>query len=107
MNKNFRITTDYILQIFNVTTQGYHTIWMGELNGEKYIEVSPEPDTTSIALEWDFIINQFPSPSDFKATTSNYTISDGGVLQLLNPNTNQYYSIDIVFSKNNPIFNIN
>ena len=49
MNKNFRITTDYVLQIFNVTTQEYHTIWMGELNGEKYIEVSPEPDTTSMA----------------------------------------------------------
>lgn len=103
---NFRITTDYILQIFNDTTQSYHSIWIGERNGKYCIEVAADSDTTSVALDWNYANQQLPNPSKEQQATSNYRITEFQSLQLLNPTSGKYHTINITFSKNNPLFNV-
>jgi hypothetical protein len=106
MNKNFRITTDYVLEIYNSDTESYYPIWVGETDGKAYIEVSSEADTTSSELFWDYVNNQLPNPSESEQETSNYRITEVQALQLLNPTTGKYHTINIAFGKDNPLFNV-
>lgn len=83
-NPNFRITTDYILQWFNITTQLYHTVWCAGVDGKVQYKVAAIGDSTSTALEivGGVIPNGLPE--------SNYRITADNVIQLANTTTKKW-----------------
>lgn len=102
---NFRITTDYILQIFNVTTQGFHTIWVAGEDGKATLQSAKNADSTSTELDWDYQVFQLPDPP-LDSTTTNYRKTNNNVLQLLNVDTKKWHTLFISGNKNNPKFSI-
>lgn len=101
MEKNFRITTDYVLELLNVSTGKYHSIWIKTIDGKNSFYISDMADTTSKELEYDYSYGVLPSPPK-NISTSNYRIGNQGILELLNPKTGLYYKIGITGLNINP-----
>lgn len=102
---NFRVTTEFVLQLFNVTTQSYHSIWVSGQDGSATLNSSEYGDSTSEALEWDYQVYQLPDPP-LNSTSTNYRKNNNNVLQLLNVDTNKWHTLFISGGINNPTFSI-
>lgn len=85
---NFRITTDYILELLDVLSGNYYTVWLCGQAGAVQLRVALEPDETGVALEID--PRFFPSGNE----NSNYRVKQG-LLQLLNVDTGLFHTIFI------------
>ena len=95
-NSNFRVTTDYVFELINVTDNNFYPIWVKGPVGHPQLTVSSTPDTTSEALE--FAIDNFPSGGP----NGNYRINDDNVFQLYNITTDLFHSVYIGGTKENP-----
>lgn len=101
--KNFRINTDYQLEIYNSTTQEYYLFWIG-LNGNiPFIEISDTPSRAT-ELSGSYWKQGLPIPPE-TATNSNYRLKNGNLLQLKYPkdqNNSLWYTICVDGNADNP-----
>lgn len=95
-NSNFRITTDYIFELLNVTDSSFYKIWASGGDGYARITIANVPDTTSVRL--NFRIDNFPDGND----NSNYRIKSSGEFQLYNVDTGLWHSVWVGGTKANP-----
>lgn len=90
--ENFRITTDYELQIKNLTTLGFYSIWVSGEDGNSMINIAVTADTTSTEIDWDYTKNQIPEvPSE--VSTNNYRMTPYNEIQLKNTDTGLWHSL--------------
>lgn len=107
-NQNFRITTDYVLELYCVDDGLFHKIWI-EQNGEgnSALFVATDADTTSKEIEdWNYIKYQFPSPPESAKDTTNYNIDYNQTIRILNITTGLWHVVSIGGSADSPTFEI-
>lgn len=88
MDNNFRITTDYIFELFDEISEQFYEIWVSGQDGFAQLRFAENPDTTGVALDID--PRNFPLGND----NSNYRVKYG-MLQILNVDTNKFHTIFI------------
>ena len=87
-NSNFRITTDYIFELYDVDTDSYYSCWVEGQDGYAVIKISEVADTSGVAIE--ITSNNIPDGTD----SSNYR-TKSGMLQIYNVDTKKYHTIFI------------
>lgn len=99
-NSNFRVTTEYILELLNVSDGNFYSLFVSGSDGAVKLEIADSPDVDSEELEWNYILFQLPEPP--AGSNSNYRKKDDGTLQLFNTTTAKWHTIFIGGTKNNP-----
>lgn len=88
-NQNFRITTDYIFELYDVDTNSYYSCWVEGQDGSAAIKISQVADTSGVAIE--ITSSNIPDGNE----SSNYRIKSG-ILQIYNIDTKKYHTIFII-----------
>lgn len=100
METNFRITTSYIFELYNDTTQNYHMVWLMGQDGKVTFAASRTADTQGVAL--DFEIDRFPQGTN----DSNYRLNQDNRFQLYNTTTAKWHSIWVSSATGKPALKI-
>lgn len=98
-NQNFRITTDYILELFDVSTNNYFKIWIAGNDGSAALKIDSIADTTSVAL--NITTKAIPNGNE----NSNYRVVSS-LLQIYNVDTAKWHTIFTVESEDRTAFAI-
>lgn len=85
---NFRITTDYIFELYDVKTNKFYKVWVAGEDGHAQLRKDVNPDEDGVALDIDPRV--FPSGN----IGSNYRVKNN-ILQIYNVDTHKYHSIFI------------
>lgn len=107
-NQNFRITTDYVLELYCVDDGLFHKIWIEQdRDGNPTLGIAKEADTESEAIEdWDFTKNQFPTPPESAKNTTNYNVDYSQIIRILNTTTGLWHVVSVGGDLDNPTFEI-
>lgn len=106
-NQNFRVTTDYQLEIADSSsTTNYYLIWVkGTAMDLTRLMIATTPDTTSVALVYPFSSRQLPTPPA-TAANANYRLKEESILQILNVDTNLWHTLYINNNESNPTLSV-
>lgn len=103
-NSNFRVTTNYVLELLNITDGNFYSFFASGADGAAKLKISSDPDLGSEELEWNYILYQLPEPPS--GVNSNYRKKDDGTLQIYNTQTGKWHTLFIGGQKNNPQLSI-
>lgn len=95
---NFRITKNYVFEIFSPERNAYFQCWIEGAEGAATLEIFDTPSAEE-TLDEDFSI--LPAGNE----NSNYRVIADNVLQLFNITTAKWHTV--YFSGANPTFTIN
>lgn len=101
---NFRVTTEYILELLNVSDGNFYSLFVSGSDGAAKLEIADSPDVDSEELEWNYILFQLPEPP--VGSNSNYRKKDDQTLQIYNITTAKWHTLFIGGTKNNPQLSI-
>ena len=99
MESNFRITTDYIFELYDTNTGEFYQCWIGGEDGAAAIKIASVPDTEGVAIE--ITAKYIPDGNE----NSNYRIISS-VLQIYNVDTQKYHTIFITGNEKRTAFSI-
>lgn len=99
MESNFRITTDYIFELYDTNTGKFYKCWIEGEDGAAAIKIASVPDTEGVAIE--ITAKCIPDGNE----NSNYRITSS-VLQIYNVDTQKYHTIFITGNEKRTAFSI-
>lgn len=100
---NFRVTTNYILELLNTDDDLYYQFWVAGQDGKAQLVIASTPDTASEEIDWDYSIDQLPIPPD--GEEQNYRI-ESQILQIYNVDTTKWHTLYITGEDGNPSLSI-
>lgn len=100
-NANFRITTNYVFQVINVYDNNYYTVWISGVDNP-VLNIASTPDTTSTALDWDYVVDFLPIPPASASDTTNYQVDYAQQFYIINVDTGKWHLISIDGTESNP-----
>lgn len=103
-NSNFRVTTEYILELLNVSDGNFYSFFASGVDGNVKLNIACAPDISSQELDWNYILFQLPEPP--VGSNSNYRKKDDQTLQIYNITTAKWHTLFIGGTKNNPQLSI-
>lgn len=105
-NQNFRVTTDYVLELYCIDDGLFHKVWISGDDGNPTLEIDLKADTESLELNYPYSIYQLPIPPDSAKDTANYNVDYSQILRILNTTTGLWHTVSVGGDSANPTFKI-